>query len=332
MKEAYSYKKAGVDVEAGYSAVERIKVIAKKTLIPGVLGGLGSFGGMFELPTGYRQPVLVSGTDGVGTKLKIAFELQQHHTIGIDCVAMCVNDILCQGARPLFFLDYIATGKLNPEQVAQVVEGIGEGCMQAGCALLGGETAEMPDFYENGEYDVAGFAVGIVEKDKIMTSDRVQTGDALIALPSSGVHSNGFSLVRKVLPHDKETLETLLTPTKIYVKTIQSCMERFDIHSIAHVTGGGLIENIPRILSSTQSATIWEDKLVVHDVFHKIQAAGNIPLMEMYNTFNMGVGMVLAVSQSIAGDVVEHLASIGEDAYIVGVVEDRKQEGAIRFA
>ena len=332
MKEAYSYKKAGVDVEAGYSAVERIKVIAKKTLIPGVLGGLGSFGGMFELPTGYRQPVLVSGTDGVGTKLKIAFELQQHHTIGIDCVAMCVNDILCQGARPLFFLDYIATGKLNPEQVAQIVEGIGEGCMQAGCALLGGETAEMPDFYENGEYDVAGFAVGIVEKDKIMTSDRVQTGDALIALPSSGVHSNGFSLVRKVLPHDKETLETLLTPTKIYVKTIQSCMERFDIHSIAHVTGGGLIENIPRILSSTQSATIWEDKLVVHDVFHKIQAAGNIPLMEMYNTFNMGVGMVLAVSQSIAGDVVEHLASIGEDAYIVGVVEDRKQEGAIRFA
>lgn len=331
MKEAFSYKKAGVDVEAGYSAVERIKVIAKKTLIPGVLGGLGSFGGMFELPTGYRQPVLVSGTDGVGTKLKIAFELNEHRTVGIDCVAMCVNDILCQGARPLFFLDYIATGKLNPEQIAQIVEGIGEGCTQAGCALLGGETAEMPDFYGNGEYDVAGFAVGIVEKDKIMTSDRVQTGDVLIALPSSGVHSNGFSLVRKVLPHDKETLEALLTPTKIYVKTIQSCMERFDIHSIAHVTGGGLIENIPRILSSNQSATIWQDKLIVHEVFQRIQAAGNIPLMEMYNTFNMGVGMVLAVSQSIAGDVVEHLASIGEDAYIVGVVEDRKEEGAIRF-
>ena len=330
-----SYKAAGVDITAGYEAVRLMKGHIDRTNIPGVLSGIGGFGGLFapEL-AGMKEPVLVSGTDGVGTKLKLAFVLDKHDTVGIDCVAMCVNDIICAGAKPLFFLDYVAVGKNVPERVAKIVSGVAEGCVQAGCALIGGETAEMPGFYPENEYDLAGFAVGMVDREKIIDASAVKPGDAIIGLASSGVHSNGFSLVRKIFAVDieepsftihrdelgKSLGEALLTPTKIYVKPMLALMEKVTVKAVSHITGGGFYENIPRSLPQGCAAKISLDRLGIPPLFQLIQREGNIPLRDMYNTFNMGVGMSVVVDKQDATKAVEILRAAGEDAWIMGEV------------
>ena len=331
--ESESYKAAGVDITAGYKAVELMKSHVARTMVPGVLSGIGGFGGLFELDTaGMRRPVLVSGTDGVGTKLKIAFLMDKHDTVGIDCVAMCVNDIICCGAKPLFFLDYVAVGKNLPARVAAIVSGVAEGCVRAGCALIGGETAEMPGFYPADEYDLAGFSVGLVDKDRIIDNGKTRPGDVLIALPSSGVHSNGFSLVRKVFNVESDILhryqsdlqrslgEELLTPTKIYVKPVLALLAKMDVLGISHITGGGFYENIPRALPKGLCARIEKASVKTPPVFRLIAQAGNIPEKDMFNTFNMGVGMCLTVPGAQADTALDILRSRGEEAYIIGEV------------
>lgn len=340
MSESFSesYKAAGVDVTAGYKAVELMKAHVARTMTAGVMGGIGGFGGAFELDlTGITKPVLVSGTDGVGTKLKIAFMLDKHDTVGIDCVAMCVNDIICCGAKPLIFLDYIALGKNIPEKVADIVKGVADGCVETGCALVGGETAEMPGFYPVDEYDLAGFSVGVVDKDKMINPENVQPGDVLIALPSSGVHSNGFSLVRKVFELEEKprnifrefngsTLgETLLTPTRLYVKPMLKLIDAVQVKSIVHVTGGGFYENIPRVLNARTKAVIDRSKVRVLPVFEEIQKVGNISEHDMFNTFNMGVGMIAIVSEQDADKALATLKEAGEDAYVIGQVQEGQQ-------
>lgn len=328
-----SYKAAGVDVTAGYKSVELMKKHIAKTKIDGVISGIGGFGGLFEPNLGgMEEPVLVSGTDGVGTKLKLAFLLDKHDTIGIDCVAMCVNDVVCGGAKPLFFLDYMALGKNEPEKVAEIVSGVAEGCVQAGCALVGGETAEMPGFYPIDEYDLAGFSVGIVDKKKIIDGSELSEGDVLIGLASSGVHSNGFSLVRKVFDINEETIkktydeldkplgETLLTPTKIYVKPLLALIEQCKVKAVSHITGGGFYENIPRMLKDGMSAKITKSAVPVLPIFNIIQREGNISEHDMFNTFNMGVGMVIAVDKSEAEKAVKVLEEAGEKAFVLGEV------------
>lgn len=330
-----SYKDAGVDVTAGYKAVELMKSHVSRTKIPGVMSAIGGFGGLFELDTqSIKNPVLVSGTDGVGTKLKIAFLMDKHDTVGIDCVAMCVNDIVCCGAKPLIFLDYVAVGKNYPEKVAQIVSGVAEGCVQAGCALIGGETAEMPGFYPENEYDLAGFSVGVVDKTKILDPNNVKAGDVLIALPSSGVHSNGFSLVRKVFDIEHKDIhayydelgatlgDTLLTPTKIYVKPVLQLMEKVTVHSVCHITGGGFYENIPRALPEGLQVKINKADVKVLPIFHLIQKVGNIPERDMYNTFNMGVGMGIVVAKEDADKAIAVLKQAGEEAYLLGTIEN----------
>lgn len=328
-----SYKAAGVDVTAGYKSVELMKKHIAKTNIDGVISGIGGFGGCF-MPnlSGMEEPVLVSGTDGVGTKLKLAFLLDKHDTIGIDCVAMCVNDVVCGGAKPLFFLDYMALGKNVPEKVAEIVSGVAEGCVQAGCALVGGETAEMPGFYPIDEYDLAGFSVGIVDKKKIIDGEGLEAGDVLIGLPSSGVHSNGFSLVRKVFNINEETVkktypeldkplgETLLTPTKIYVKPLLALIEKCNVKAVSHITGGGFYENIPRMLKDGMSAKINKSAVPVLPIFNVIQKEGNISEHDMFNTFNMGVGMVIAIDKNQVDTALSVLAQAGEKAFVLGEV------------
>ncbi|MEE0867519.1 MAG: phosphoribosylformylglycinamidine cyclo-ligase [Clostridia bacterium] len=329
-----SYKNAGVDITAGYKAVELMKAHIAKTITSGVCSDVGGFGGLFELDlTGIEKPVLVSGTDGVGTKLKLAFLLDKHDTVGIDCVAMCVNDIICCGAKPLFFLDYIACGKNVPEKIAAIVSGVAEGCVQSGSALIGGETAEMPGFYPVDEYDLAGFSVGVVDKAKILRPETVEAGDILIALPSSGVHSNGFSLVRKVFDVENSDIkkpldylsgksigETLLTPTKIYVKPVLNLLEKACVRSISHITGGGFYENIPRSLPDGFGARIDKASLKILPIFDLIQKTGNISQRDMFNTYNMGVGMCITVKKSDADKAIASLKESGEDAYIMGEI------------
>ncbi|MBD5274229.1 MAG: phosphoribosylformylglycinamidine cyclo-ligase [Bacteroides sp.] len=331
---AKSYEASGVNLEAGYEVVSRIKKHVKSTERAGSMGNIGSFGGMFDLGSlGYEHPVLVSGTDGVGTKLKIAFALEKHDTIGIDAVAMCVNDVLAQGAEPLLFLDYVAVGKNHPEVVEAIVSGVAEGCRQAGCALVGGETAEMPGMYTVGEYDIAGFTVGVVEKSKLIDCSKVAPGDLLIGIASSGVHSNGFSLVRKVisdafLEYDQKYEETgdqtlgemLLTPTKIYVKQVLAVLKEVDVHGVAHITGGGFDENIPRILKEGQGVEIEEGSWEILPVFRLLEKYGKIPHREMFNIFNMGIGMVLAVKPEDAARAIEILTENGEKASVIGKV------------
>ena len=329
-----AYAAAGVDITAGYRAVELMKRHIAGTVTPGVCSDVGGFGGLFALDTqGLSQPVLVSGTDGVGTKLKLAFLLDRHDTVGIDCVAMCVNDVICCGARPLFFLDYIACGKNVPERIEQIVKGVCDGCVQAGCALIGGETAEMPGFYPENEYDLAGFAVGVVDRGKILDNGSMTPGDVLIALPSSGVHSNGFSLVRKVFDVEHADLnaplaalggsslgETLLTPTKIYVKPVLSLLRQVRVKGISHVTGGGFFENIPRMIPQGLCAKIREADVRVPPIFELIAETGGISRREMFNTFNMGVGLCLVVADEDAERSLQILQDAGEDAYILGTV------------
>ena len=342
--ESASYKAAGVDITAGYRAVELMKKHVARTMIPGVLEGIGGFGGLFELDMkGIQRPVLVSGTDGVGTKLKLAFLMDKHDAVGIDCVAMCVNDIICCGAKPQFFLDYVAVGKNVPERVAQIVGGVAEGCVQAGCALVGGETAEMPGFYPEDEYDLAGFSVGVVDKSKILDKETMQEGDVLIALPSSGVHSNGFSLVRKVFQVEKggldrryadlgQTLgETLLTPTRIYVKPVLALLKAgVRIRSISHITGGGFYENIPRSLAEGMTARIERSAVRVLPIFDIIAREGGIPERDMFNTFNMGVGMCLTVAAEDVDLALDSLADAGENgAYALGEIV--RGEGGIEL-
>ncbi|MBE3569438.1 MAG: phosphoribosylformylglycinamidine cyclo-ligase [Bacillales bacterium] len=331
---ANAYKSAGVDIEAGYEAVERIKKHVERTKRLGVMGALGSFGGLFDLSVLHlKEPVLVSGTDGVGTKLKIAFMMDKHDTIGIDCVAMCVNDIIVQGASPIFFLDYLACGKNEPAKIEQVVKGIADGCEQAGCALIGGETAEMPGMYAPGEYDLAGFAVGACEKSELISGSAVEPGDVLIGLPSSGIHSNGYSLVRKIFfeEHQLEidsqldglnrTLgEALIEPTRIYVKQIQSIQKRGTIKGMAHITGGGFIENIPRALPSGYGAEIAEGTWEMPAIFEVLKEYGKLDRKEMYNVFNMGIGLVLIVAAADADAVLNDLEQIGEKAFKIGQV------------
>ncbi len=329
-----SYAAAGVDITAGYKAVELMKKHIAKTVTEGCISGIGGFGGLFELDLkGITKPVLVSGTDGVGTKLKLAFLMDKHDTVGIDCVAMCVNDIICSGARPLFFLDYIACGKNFPERIASIVSGVAEGCVMSGAALIGGETAEMPGFYPEDEYDLAGFSVGVVDKDKILDNSRITAGDVIIALPSSGVHSNGFSLVRKVFDVEKSDIkspvaelsgksvgETLLTPTKIYVKPMLALFDEITVKGVSHITGGGFFENIPRSLPVGFGASICKKDIRVLPIFDLIAKAGNVPERDMFNTYNMGVGMSITVDKNDADKAIEILRANGEDAYIVGEV------------
>lgn len=329
------YKDAGVDIEKGYEAVQRIKKDVESTHGPEVLGGIGGFGGMYAPDvSGMTQPILVSGTDGVGTKLKLAFALDKHDSIGIDCVAMCVNDVICVGAKPLFFLDYIATGKLEPRQVEGIVAGIAEGCRQSGAALVGGETAEMPGFYPKGEYDVAGFTVGMVDQPEMIDGSEVAVGDVIVGLGSSGVHSNGFSLIRKLFPEERwqeafegSTLgETLLTPTRIYVKPVLRTLEKFAIHAIAHITGGGFIENIPRAYAENFKAVIKTGSWQTPPVFGLIQQTAQLDDNAMLNTFNMGIGMVMIVSAEEAEGVVSLLKELGEEASVIGEIHTRKAE------
>jgi phosphoribosylformylglycinamidine cyclo-ligase len=336
------YKQAGVDIEAGYEAVSRMKKHVAKTMRAGVMGGLGGFGGMFDLSElNYKKPVLVSGTDGVGTKLKLAFMADKHDSIGIDAVAMCVNDILAQGAEPLFFLDYLGLGKAIPEKIEQIVKGIADGCEQSGCALVGGETAEMPGVYDEDEYDVAGFSVGVVEKEKIVTGENIEAGHVLIGLSSSGIHSNGFSLVRKILLEDQkldlktvyepftENLgEVLLTPTRIYVKPVLDVINKYQIDGMAHITGGGFIENIPRMLPEGLGADIDFGSWPIPKVFDFLQEKGELKQEEMFNVFNMGIGFVLAVKEELIHDVIKQLEANGEKAYIIGRV---KQGSGVSF-
>ncbi len=331
---AKSYEASGVNLEAGYEVVSRIKKHVASTVRPGCMGGIGAFGGMFDLGSlGYRHPVLVSGTDGVGTKLKIAFELDRHDTIGIDAVAMCVNDVLAQGAQPLLFLDYVAVGHNRPEVVEAIVSGVAEGCRQAGCALVGGETAEMPGMYAPEDYDIAGFTVGAVEKDELIDGSKVAEGDVLVGLPSTGVHSNGFSLVRKIVSDagldlnaryeetgDRTLGEVLLTPTAIYVKAVLELMKQVDVHGVAHITGGGFDENIPRILGDGLGVEIKDGSWKILPVFDLLRKYGDLPRREMFNIFNMGIGMVVAVSASDAEKAVASLKSSGIDAAVIGKV------------
>ena len=329
---AKSYEKAGVNLEAGYEVVRRIKSHVKSTNRPGVMGNIGAFGGMFDLASlGYKEPILVSGTDGVGTKLKIAFEIDKHDTIGIDAVAMCVNDVLAQGAEPLFFLDYVAVGHNEPAKIEAIVASVAEGCRQAGCALIGGETAEMPGMYGGGEYDIAGFTCGVVERAKLIDGTKVKVGDVLVGIASSGVHSNGFSLVRKIVsdngfdlkaPHadlgDKPLGEVLLTPTRIYVKQVLEVIRECDVHGISHITGGGFDENIPRILSEGQGVEVSEGSWEILPVFHFLEKYGKVAHREMFNIFNMGVGMVIALDASEADTAVEIVTKCGEKASVIG--------------
>ena len=329
-----SYAAAGVDITAGYKAVELMKTHIKRTLTAGAMSDIGGFGGLFELDlTGISKPVLVSGTDGVGTKLKLAFIMDKHDTVGIDCVAMCVNDIICCGAKPLLFLDYIACGKNVPERIAEIVSGIAEGCVQSGASLIGGETAEMPGFYPIDEYDLAGFCVGVVDKDKVLDNTKMKEGDVVIALPSSGVHSNGFSLVRKVFDVDnadiktpvaelggKSVGETLLTPTKIYVKPMLALFEEVTVKAVSHITGGGFYENIPRSIPDGFGAKIDKSALKILPIFDLIAKTGNIPERDMFNTFNMGVGMSIVVAKEEAEKAIEVLKANGEDAYVIGEI------------
>ena len=329
-----SYAESGVDITAGYESVERIKSHVAKTAIPGVVGGIGGFGGMFEIAAkDYKHPVLVSGTDGVGTKLKIAFLTDKHDTIGIDCVAMCVNDVACSGAKPLFFLDYIACGKNYPEKIEQIVKGVADGCVQAGCALVGGETAEHPGLMPNEEYDLAGFTVGIADMDNIVTGDGLKAGNALIGVASSGVHSNGFSLIRKVFGINEERVNTyvdelgktlgeeLLTPTKIYVKPLLELMDKVKVNAISHITGGGFYENVPRMLRDGFTAVIEKEKCFKKPIFDLIQKQGKISERDMYNTFNMGVGLVIAVDGERADEAVRILKACGEEAAVIGEIK-----------
>ena len=329
-----SYAAAGVDITAGYKAVELMKAHIARTMTNAVSSDIGGFGGLFELDlTGISKPVLVSGTDGVGTKLKMAFLMDKHDTVGIDCVAMCVNDVICCGAKPLFFLDYIACGKNFPERIADIVAGVAEGCVQSGSALIGGETAEMPGFYPIDEYDMAGFSVGVVDKDKIVNNKLVKEGDVIIALPSSGVHSNGFSLVRKVFDIENADIktpleelggkslgETLLTPTKIYVKPMLALFEEVTVKSVSHITGGGFYENIPRSLPDGYSAKIDKSSIRILPIFDLIAKTGNIPERDMFNTYNMGVGMSVVVAKEDADKALEILKANGEDAYVIGEI------------
>ena len=337
-----AYAAAGVDITAGYRAVELMKKHIARTETPGVMGGLGGFGGLFAPDlTGMKKPILVSGTDGVGTKLKIAFRMDRHDTVGIDCVAMCVNDIICCGAKPLFFLDYIACGKNVPERIEQIVKGVCEGCVQAGAALIGGETAEMPGFYPENEYDLAGYSTGIVDQDRIIDNTRMEAGDAVLALPSSGVHSNGFSLVRKVFDIEHADLEApraelggkslgeaLLTPTKIYVKPVLALLAQVDVKGISHITGGGFYENIPRSIPEGLGARIERKAVRVLPVFDLIAKAGNISERDMFNTYNMGVGMSIVVPAAQKEPALEILRAAGEDAYEIGTIvkSERKLE------
>ncbi|MFR3238039.1 MAG: phosphoribosylformylglycinamidine cyclo-ligase [Acutalibacter sp.] len=340
-----SYKAAGVDVTAGYESVELMKEHVKRTVIPGVVSGIGGFGGLFQPDlSGMEEPVLVSGTDGVGTKLKIAMLLDKHDTIGIDAVAMCVNDVVCCGAKPLFFLDYIACGKNFPEKIAQIVAGVAEGCVQSGCALIGGETAEHPGMMPEEDYDLAGFTVGVVDKKKIIDGSRLQAGDVLLGVKSSGVHSNGFSLVRKVFgigdddEANKATLakyydelsatlgETLLAPTRIYVKPVLAAIQAADVKAISHITGGGFYENIPRMLKEGMSAKIEKAAVPVRPIFDLIQKVGNIPERDMFNTFNMGVGLCMAVSKETAQNALDALNAAGEEAVALGEVTEGGKE------
>ncbi|MHC1720867.1 MAG: phosphoribosylformylglycinamidine cyclo-ligase [Clostridiaceae bacterium] len=329
-----TYKDSGVNIEEGYESVKLIKEHAKKTMIPGVINDLGSFAGMFELGK-YNNPVLVSGTDGVGTKLEIAFKTKIYDTVGIDCVAMCVNDILCHGAKPIFFLDYMACGKLEAKVAADIVKGVSEGCIQSGCALIGGETAEMPGFYKEGEYDLAGFAVGVAEKDAIIDGSKIEEGDALVGIASSGPHSNGYSLIRKLITDlDKEfegrTIgEALLTPTKIYVKPVLALMEKFNIRGMAHITGGGFYENIPRMFKSEFTAVINKGSYEIPSIFRHIISLG-VEEDHMYNTYNMGIGFVLCVSSADAASIVKALEEMGEKAYVIGSVKKGKKEVVIK--
>lgn len=325
------YKEAGVDLSAGYAAVKGIKEHVARTARPEVLGELGGFGGMFALPVNkYKKPVLISGTDGVGTKLKLAFSLKKHDTVGIDLVAMCANDVVAQGAEPLFFLDYFATGKVEVEVIDQVVKGIADGCIEAGCALVGGETAEMPGFYPDEEYDLAGFCVGIVEQDQIITGSSIKPGDVMIGLASSGVHSNGFSLARKILADqialDREVGLTLLTPTRIYVKALLALIEKIPVAGVAHITGGGWIENIPRILPEDCSALVKKNSWPISPIFNLIQSEGNVELSEMFNVFNMGIGMVVVVKPEVATEAIELLNQLGEKAYLIGSIVPGHQQ------
>ncbi|SFC89575.1 phosphoribosylformylglycinamidine cyclo-ligase [Clostridium uliginosum] len=321
-----TYKEAGVNIEEGYKSVKLIKEYAARTMSEYVLNGLGSFAGMVELPEGYKKPVLVSGTDGVGTKLEIAFKNKKYDTVGIDCVAMCVNDILCHGAKPLFFLDYIACGKLEAEVASDLVKGVSDGCVQSDCALIGGETAEMPGFYSDGEYDMAGFAVGIADKDKIINGKDIKKGDKLIGIASSGIHSNGYSLVRKIFTdlneefNGGEVWKTLITPTKIYVKPVLKLLESFDIKGMAHVTGGGFIENVPRMFNGGDfTAVINKNSYPLPKIFERIIEKG-VDKNHMYNTFNMGIGFVLCVKEADVEPVLKALLEMGERAYEIGYV------------
>ena len=333
---AVNYEKAGVSLEAGYEVVRRIKQHVASTKRPGWMGGIGSFGGMFDLASlGYKEPILVSGTDGVGTKLKIAFAMDKHDTIGIDAVAMCVNDVLAQGAEPLFFLDYVALGHNIPEKVEAIVAGVAEGCRQAGCALIGGETAEMPGMYADGEYDIAGYTTGVVERSKLIDGSKVKVGDVLVGIASSGVHSNGFSLVRKIVADAGLELgqtcpelggvrlgDVLLTPTNIYVKEVLEVIRHCNVHGVAHITGGGFDENIPRILQKGQGIEVREGSWEILPVFRALEKWGKIPHREMFNIFNMGVGMVLALDAAEADEAIAILSKAGRKASVIGRVTD----------
>ncbi|ACQ92544.1 phosphoribosylformylglycinamidine cyclo-ligase [Tolumonas auensis DSM 9187] len=330
-KTSLSYKDAGVDIDAGNALVERIKGVAKRTRRPEVMGGLGGFGALCRIPAGYREPILVSGTDGVGTKLRLAIDLKKHDTVGIDLVAMCVNDLIVQGAEPLFFLDYYATGKLDVDTAAAVVTGIGAGCEQSNCALVGGETAEMPGMYEGEDYDMAGFCVGVVEASEIIDGSKVAAGDALIALASSGPHSNGFSLIRKILEVSKADVQqplgdstlanALLAPTRIYVKPVLKLLKNCEVHALSHITGGGFWENIPRVLPENTKAVIDGSSWQWPEVFNWLQKSGNVETYEMYRTFNCGVGMIIALPQAQVDAALALLKAEGENAWLIGQIE-----------
>jgi len=339
--DSLSYRDAGVDIDAGDAFIDIIKPVAKRTEREGCLSGLGGFGALFQVPQNYKEPILVSGTDGVGTKLKLAFDLNKHDTIGIDLVAMCVNDVIVQGAEPLFFLDYFATGKLTPEVAAQVVEGIGEGCVQANAALIGGETAEMPGMYKSGEYDLAGFCVGAVEKSKIIDGTKVKAGDTLIGLASTGAHSNGYSLVRKVIDTYEVPLDTLIggkplseavmAPTKIYVRSILSLLKQVDVHALAHITGGGIPGNLNRVLPDDCHAVVDESSWQWPALFTWMMETANIERSEMYRTFNCGVGMILVVDQADVERSISLLSEAGESAFVIGEIKDGESEQQVHI-
>jgi len=330
------YKSSGVNIEEGYKSVEKIKGYAKRTLSPLVLNSIGSFAGMMEIPEGYKKPVLISGTDGVGTKLRIAFDLKKYDTVGIDCVAMCVNDILCHGAKPLFFLDYIACGKLDASVSSELVKGIAEGCIMGGLSLIGGETAEMPGFYEDGDYDMAGFAVGVAEKDQIISGEKITSGDLLIGLPSSGFHSNGYSLLRKIftdydeLYQDTTIGEYLLTPTRIYTGIVVNAMENFKIRGMAHVTGGGFVENLPRMLSNENlRINVKKDSYVLPEIYKLLEERG-LEKETFYNTFNTGIGYVFCISPEDKSDFLDFLKANGESPVELGYVDEGAEEICLR--